>query len=177
MTGNADLNITSQNTKINVTSTGSAGSYGIRLEPSLSGESKKAGNAYINNNSTTGTTEITVASSKGSSYGLQSSANGEIKIGGAALKVKATASALSKNAYAVCNDKNTNYSTSGAVFILTRPLISSLPKAREHWEKLMLFLSRTVTTVTLLSAAAVISKLKLQAQPTLMPFILKTAER
>lgn len=53
MTGNADLNITSQNTKINVTSTGSAGSYGIRLEPSLSGESKKAGNAYINNNSTT----------------------------------------------------------------------------------------------------------------------------
>lgn len=135
MTGNADLNITSQNTKINVTSTGSAGSYGIRLEPSLSGESKKAGNAYINNNSTTGTTEITVASSKGSSYGLQSSANGEIKIGGAA------------------------------------------PKAREHWEKLMLFLSRTVTTVTLLSAAAVISKLKLQAQPTLMPFILKTAER
>lgn len=118
MTGNADLNITSQNTKINVTSTGSAGSYGIRLEPSLSGESKKAGNAYINNNSTTGTTEITVASSKGSSYGLQSSANGEIKIGGAALKVKATASALSKNAYAVCNDKNTNYSTSGGSIYL-----------------------------------------------------------
>ena len=118
MTGNADLNITSQNTKINVTSTGSAGSYGIRLEPSLSGESQKAGNAYINNNSTTGTTEITVASSKGSSYGLQSSANGKIKIGGAALKVKATASALSKNAYAVCNDKNTDYSTSGGSIYL-----------------------------------------------------------
>lgn len=118
MTGNADLNITSQNTAINVTSTGSAGSYGICLEPSLSGESQKAGNAYINNNSTTGTTEITVASSKGSSYGLQSSANGEIKIGGAALKVKATASALSKNAYAVCNNKNTNYSTSGGSIYL-----------------------------------------------------------
>ena len=118
MTGNADLNITSQNTKINVTSTGSASSYGIRLEPSVSGESKKAGNAYINNGSTTGTTEITVTSSKGSSYGLQSSANGEITIGGAALKVNATASALSKNAYAVCNDKNTNDSNSGGSIYL-----------------------------------------------------------
>ena len=115
MTGNANLNITSQNTAINVTSTGSAGSYGIRLEPSYSGAAQKAGNAYINQNSSEGATFITVNAKNASSYGLQSSANGEIKIGGGLLKINATSK---KAAYGVCNDKNSNDSNSGGSIYL-----------------------------------------------------------
>ncbi|WP_293727442.1 autotransporter outer membrane beta-barrel domain-containing protein [uncultured Phascolarctobacterium sp.] len=118
MTGNADLNITSHNTAINVTSTGSANSYGLRLEPSGSDEAQKAGNAYINQNSSEGATFITVNAKNASSYGLQSSANGEIKIGGAVLNVTATNTSHSQSAYGVCNDKNNTYSSLGGSIYL-----------------------------------------------------------
>ena len=113
---NSNVKINSAVTTIKALATGTAKAYGIKLATSYS--PNLVGNVYINNGLDTGITNVIANANGGNSFGIQSTEDGEVKIGGQSLTVQATTSGLMKDAYAVCNDMNTRgYVGGGNIYL------------------------------------------------------------
>lgn len=102
---NGNVKINSDETIITSIATGNAKAYGVRMTPLKTyNDYTPSGNIYLNNGLSTGVTQILSKAEGANSYGIQSTSDGEVRVGGNKLVVTSITNAITKNAYAVCND-------------------------------------------------------------------------